>query len=50
MCTINKKNIKEFTPMKENVCNMTSIKQYSWHVAFGSSYVLVTEVIRRATL
>ena len=50
MCTINKKTVKEFTPMRESVCNMASVKNYSWHVAFGSTYVLVTEVVRRTTL
>ena len=50
MFSINKKTAKEFTPMRENVCNMASVKNSSWHVAFGSTYVLVTEVIKRTTI
>jgi hypothetical protein len=48
MFSINKKTAKEFTPMRENVCNMASVKNSSWHVAFGSTYVLVTEVTKRS--
>lgn len=38
-----KKAVTEFTPMLENVKNISRDLNESFHVLFGSNFVLVTE-------